>query len=255
MTVTLSRSGFVAQICFAAPPHNFASADLLSQIADAADAIDADPELRCSVLCSDGKSFCAGADLAGDDAVGGDGGMQGIGQFYVHAERLFRRKKPMIAAVQGAAIGAGLGLALAADFRVGGPGARFSANFVKLGFHHGFAITHTLPRLIGAQNATWMMLSAQRMKPEESLAWGLVDRLCAAGEERQAAHVMAAELAANAPLAVMAVRATLQGTLADDAARTMRHELAEQSKLRETADYAEGVAAVFERREANFTGR
>src|SRR6202043_3660302 len=103
-----------------------------------------------SVLAAAGKSFCAGADLASPEGVGGSG-LAGVSPLYYQAVRLFAVKKPIVATVQGAAVGAGLGLALVADFRVVAPEARFASNFVKLGFHPGFGITYTLPRLIGQQ--------------------------------------------------------------------------------------------------------
>ncbi len=253
--VTTSRHGHVSEIRFARPPHNFASPELIGKIADALDLVDADPEIRCSVLVSDGKSFCAGADLAGDAEMTGNAGMDSIGQLYVQAERIFRRKKPMVVAVQGAAIGAGLGLALTGDFRVAGPGARFSANFVRLGFHPGFGITFTLPRLIGIQHASQMMLTAERVKPETALHWGLADRLAEDGNVVAEAHTLAAEIAENAPLALLSVRSTLIGTMADQIVATLRHEHAEQTILKATADYKEGVASVFERRDARFVGQ
>ncbi len=254
-TLTTSRHGHVAEIRFADGDFNYASHYLLSLIADQLDLIDADPAIRCTVLAAEGKSFCAGANLAGDTEITGADGMDSITRLYTEARRIFARKKPMVAAVHGAAIGAGLGLALTADFRVAGPATRFSANFVRLGFHPGFGLTHTLPRLIGAQRASWMFLSAARIKPAEALAWGLADGLAEDGEVLAAAHVMAQQIAANAPLALVAVRAT--GAAGLDAAliAAMAHEHAEQSLLKATADYAEGVASVFERREANFTGR
>jgi enoyl-CoA hydratase/carnithine racemase len=255
ISVTTSLRGHVAEIRFSRPPHNFANPELLEKIADALDALDADPAIRCSVLSAEGKVFCGGADLAGDESVSGDEGMAAIGQLYVQAERIFRRKKPMIAAVQGAAIGAGLGLTLAADFRVAGPGARFSSNFTRLGFHPGFGITHTLPRVVGAQRAGWMMLSSERVKPEDAFAWGLADRLAPEGAVIETALAMAEEIAANAPLALLSVRATWIGGLADNVVATLRHEHAQQTQLKGTADYAEGVASVFERREAKFLGR
>lgn len=255
ISVETHVDGPVGEVRFARPPHNFACPELLRRIADALDGFDADPDVRCTVLSAQGKAFCAGADLAGDESIVGEAGMAAIGGLYVQAERIFRRAKPMVAAVQGAAIGAGLGLALTADFRVAGPAARLSSNFVRLGFHPGFGLTCTLPRLLGPQRAAWMMLSAERVRPEAALAWGLVDRLAPAGEERAAALAMAHEIAANAPLALVAVRATVAAGLADAVAAAMRHEHAEQTALKPTADYAEGVASVFERREANWLGR
>ncbi|MCJ2186462.1 enoyl-CoA hydratase/isomerase family protein [Novosphingobium beihaiensis] len=253
--VTTRKHGHVGEIHFSAPPHNFASSGMLCAIADAIYEMDTDDGIRCILLTAEGKVFCGGADLAGADAVQGADGMSEIALFYENAGRIMNRKKVMIAAVQGAAIGAGLGLALAADFRIASPAARFSANFVKLGFHPGFAITYTLPRAVGEQKASWMMLSGNRIKAEEAEKWGLADRLVAAEELSAEALVMAEEIACNAPLALLAIRKTLASEVGGKAAETMRHEHTEQTKLKGTADYAEGVAAVFERRTANFAGR
>ncbi|MGH7023447.1 MAG: enoyl-CoA hydratase/isomerase family protein, partial [Caulobacteraceae bacterium] len=140
--MSASVVGHVAVLEFSRPPHNFASVKLMRDLADALGDVDADRALRASILCSAGKSFCAGADLASPRGIGGEG-MSGVSPLYHEAVRLFSNIKPIVAAVQGAAVGAGLGLALVADFRVAAPEARFCANFVKLGFHPGFGVTHT----------------------------------------------------------------------------------------------------------------
>lgn len=254
-SISTSQQGHVAEIRFSSPPLNFVSAGLLAQIADAVEGFDGDPAIRCTVLIAEGKAFCAGADLAGDESIAGSPEMDGVIRLYEQAKRLFARKKPIVAAIQGAAIGAGLGLAVAADFRVAAPEARFSANFVRLGFHPGFALTHTLPALIGAQHARWMMLSGERVKPDDALAWGLVDKLASADGLIAAAHAMAAQVAENAPLALVDVRATLSRGLNESVAAALEHEYARQAILRATEDYAEGVASVFERRDAAFKGR
>ena len=144
--ITVAADGHVAVITIDRPPHNHVSVELLRDLADALDAIDAEVELRCSVLQAEGKNFCAGADLVSRE---GEGGLGAVNPLYDQAVRLFSAKKPIVAAVQGAAVGAGLGLAVMADFRVASPDAKFAANFVKLAFHPGFGLTHTLPRLIG----------------------------------------------------------------------------------------------------------
>ncbi|MCT2399632.1 enoyl-CoA hydratase/isomerase family protein [Novosphingobium mangrovi (ex Huang et al. 2023)] len=253
--VSTKRHGNIGEIHFSAPPHNFASPPLLGAIADSIDAMDADSDIRCILLTAEGRSFCGGANLAGDESVQGSSGMDEIGRLYENATRIFRRKKPMVAAVQGAAIGAGLGLALTADFRIATHRARFSANFVKLGFHPGFALTYTLPRMIGVQRAGWMMLSGDRVKAEEALGWGLVDRIADEEDFEAAALAMAGDIACNAPLALVSIRATLTAEVGDRAVAAMTHEHEQQTALKGTADYEEGVAAVFARRPAVFTGR
>ena len=135
------------------------------------------------------------------------------------------------------------------------PEARFSANFVKLGFHPGFGLTHTLPRVIGAQRADLMFLTGRRIRAEDALAFGLVDELVPADELRQSAFALAAELAENAPLAVVATRKTTRGQLAEAVRAATAHEHVQQTALRATEDFAEGVAAVNERRPGQFKGR
>jgi enoyl-CoA hydratase/carnithine racemase len=250
--LTVDRDGHVAVLTFARPPANYVSVDLVRKIAETLEALDADPTCRAVVLQAAGKVFCAGAELANPQGVSD---MDSIAALYEQALRLFATEKPIVAAIQGTAVGAGLGLALVADFRVAAPEARFSANFVKLGFHAGFGLTHTLPRLIGEQRASLLMLSGRRLKAEEALAWGLVDELVPAAELRAAALRLAAEIAENAPLAVAATRKTLRAGFVETIRLAMAQEHARQAGLRGTEDFAEGVRSVAERRPGVFGGR
>jgi enoyl-CoA hydratase/carnithine racemase len=181
--------------------------------------------------------------------------MQGVNDLYVEAVRLYSVETPIVAAVQGAAVGAGLGLTLVADFRVVSPEARFAANFVKLGFHPGFGITYALPRFVGEQKAALMMLTGRRIKGEEALAWGLADELVPAEELRGAALKLAAEIAENAPLAVVSTRKTIRAGLAEAIKARTDIEHREQTALRATEDFKEGVRSVAERRPGAFVGR
>jgi enoyl-CoA hydratase/carnithine racemase len=251
--ISVRLDGHVALLEMNRPPNNFVSVELMRELANALEDVDADRALRASVLMSAGKPFCAGADLASPTGVGGQG-MAGINPLYEQAVRLFSAKKPIVAAVQGAAVGAGLGLALVADFRVAAPEARFTANFVKLGFHPGFGITHTLPRVIGAQRAQLMCLTGRRVKADEALVWGLVDQVAPLEDLRAAALALAREIAENAPLAVESTRATLRAGLAAAVKSQTDHELVEQTWLRATDDFAEGVRSVNERRPGVFVG-
>ncbi len=251
--VSARIDGHVAVLTIDRPPNNFVSVDLMRDLANALEDVDAERDLRVSVLAAAGKSFCAGADLASPTGVGGSG-MAGINPLYAQAVRLFSIRKPIVAAVQGAAVGAGLGLALLADFRIAAPEARFTSNFVKLGFHPGFGITHTLPRVIGEQRASLMCLTGRRIKAEEALTWGLADQVAPLEELRAAALALAREIAEAAPLAVESTRATLRAGLAEAVKAQTDHELIEQTRLRATADFAEGVRSVNERRPGVFVG-
>jgi enoyl-CoA hydratase/carnithine racemase len=250
--ITVQVDGHVAVITIDRPPQNHVSVELMRDLADALDAIDGEVELRCSVLQSEGKNFCAGADLVRSESAGGLGA---VNPLYDQAVRLFSAKKPIVAAVQGAAVGAGLGLAVMADFRIASPDARFAANFVKLGFHPGFGLTHTLPHLIGPAKANLMFLTGRRVKAEDGLPWGLVDEVVPLEDLRATALRLASEIAENAPLAIVATRKTLRGDLAAAVRAQTDVEAAEQGWLRDTEDYKEGVRSVTERRPGAFTGR
>lgn len=253
-SVEARTEGHVGFITFGNPPHNFATVGLLQSIAGELEAMDNNPSIRAIVLSSEGKVFCAGADLVSPNGFGASGS-DPLREFYDQVLRLFRTRKPIVAVIQGAAIGAGLGLAVAADFRVASPEARFSANFVKLGFHPGFGLTHTLPRVVGQQKAAEMFLTASRYKAEEVAGWGLVDHLVPADSLFDTATQFANAIAENAPLGLLATRETLRGSLADDVERVLLREHAEQLKLQNTEDFAEGVRAVGERRPGQFKGR
>lgn len=237
----------VATIELQRPPNNFFSAEMIGALASSLEKLDGDPACRVVLLCAEGKHFCAGADIAG-------GGEEEAAGLYEAAVRLFRTRKPIVAAVQGAAVGGGLGLALAADFRVASPEARFSANFARLGFHQGFGLSVTLPRLVGEQTAAELLYTGRRVKGDEAVTLGLADRLVHRADLRAAAHEFAEEIAGSAPLAVQSIRATLRGELANQVESALAHELAEQTRLRETSDFAEGTLAMAERRTPEFQG-
>jgi len=249
----------VATLTIERPPNNHFDTALIRSIADALDALGGladDQGCRAVVLQSEGKHFCAGASFSSSDgSVGGVGATAGGRHLYDEAARLFGSELPMVAAVQGAAIGGGLGLALAADFRVGAPETRLSANFSRLGFHHGFALTVTLPAAIGNQRSSELLLTGARIDGVEAHRIGLLDRLVAADDVRGEARALAAEIAAAAPLAVRSIRATMRAGLADRARAAMVHERTEQDRLRRSADFAEGVRASAERRLPRFEGR
>lgn len=253
--IQVSLIGHVATVTIDRAPHNHVNAGLIGALADAFEELDGNDECRAIVLATAGRVFCGGADLSGDRPLVTDSGVAETPILYRNAVRLFATRKPIVAAIQGAAVGAGLGLALVADFRVAAHEARFSANFVNLGFHAGFGISHTLPRVIGMQKASLMLLTGRRVKAEEALAYGFVDELVSAGDLHAAALALAAEIAAAAPLGVEATRATLRGELAAAVERQTQHERGEQDRLMGTADFREGIRAVAERRPGNFARR
>ena len=238
----------VATVELRRPPNNFFSLEMIAGIADTLELLDDDPRCRAAVLCAQGKHFCAGADFS----PGGVG--YTTEDLYAAAVRIFRTHTPVVAAVHGAAVGGGLGLALTADFRVAAPEARFSANFARLGFHQGFGLSVTLPRLVGRQAAADLLFTGRRVPGPEAVRLGLADRLADRSEVVEAARSMAREIAMSAPLAVRSIRATLRGDLAGEVEAAVAHEHAEQDRLQRTADFAEGSRAMAERRIPEFRG-
>jgi enoyl-CoA hydratase/carnithine racemase len=261
--IGVEKIGHVGLIEIQRPPLNFFDISLINQIADALEEFDRDIEIRASVLAAQGKAFCAGANF-GDPArqeqearakTDPASSLGPISHLYVQAVRIFRNKKPIVAAVHGAAIGGGLGLAVSADFRVTCPEARFAANFTKLGFHPGFGLTATLPELVGKNNAELIFYTSRRVTGEEAYRMGLANECVPQGQVRERAMKLAQEIAECSPLGLISTRATMRAGLADRVLAATNHELAEQTRLRATEDFKEGVKATEERRVANFKGR
>ena len=245
--VGIERQGAVGVVRYCRPPENYFSVSLIDALGDAFEALDNEPAIRCVVLAAGGRNFCAGAELARDEIE--------PDHLYTAAHRLFATRKPIVAAVQGAAIGGGMGLALVADFRVVAPSTRMAVNFVKIGIHPGFATSLLLPRLVGMQRATDLLYTGRRVGGEEAFAMGLADRLVEEEKILTEAVDLASRIAANAPLAVEETRATMRAGLLHAIAEQTAIEARKQVQLRETADFAEGVLAVAERRAGNWQRR
>jgi len=253
--ISVDIKDFVATVELHRPPHNFFDHALVRDLADGFDALDKADECRVILLVSEGRSFCAGANFQNRQGPAPDAPPPRNNPLYTEGVRLFGAHKPVVAAIQGPAIGGGLGLALVADFRVASPEARFAANFVKIGIHPGFGLTHTLPRLIGHQRAALLFLTGRRIDGETAVAWGLADQFSSAQNLRTDALALAAEIAENAPLAVESTRATMRRGLAQAVEEQTRVEFVEQSRLMKTEDHREGIKAVAERRPGKFQRR
>ncbi len=236
------------------PPHNYFDLGSLTELTQAFETLDADPRVRATVLCAEGEAFSAGASLGDPRTVPRPASEQAVNPIYAQAIRLFALRKPMVAAVHGAAVGGGLGLALVADFRVTCAEARFSANFARLGITPGFGLTATLPRLIGAQRAASLFYTGRRIGGREAVDIGLADALVPREAVREKAIAHATEIATSSPDVVGALRAILRVGLVDSVRLAVARESAQQYHQFVTEDFREGVSAMAERRTPRFQG-
>lgn len=250
--ITVATAGQVGIMEICRPPANYFDHELIAELVRAAKDLQTQGA-RTIVLRSQGKHFCAGANFAGR-AMNTDRN-RASELLYREAVRLFEVEVPLVAAVQGSAVGGGLGLACAADFRVASPSTRFHANFSTLGFHPGFGLSETLPVLVGAQHALDILYTGRRIDGHRAFEIGLADRLVPDGQVRDEALKLATEIADAAPLAVQSIKATLRKPLIERVREVLERELSEQRRLWATADSQIGIAASLAREHPVFTGK
>ena len=254
--VGIELDGHVAVVEIRRPPHNYFDIALIAALANTFETLEADAQCRAIVLAAQGTAFCAGANFAKrEDSTPAQRSPRGVNPLYGEALRMFSCSKPIVAAVHGAAVGGGLGLALVADFRITCTEARFSANFNRLGFHPGFGLSVTLPRLVGAQQAALLFYTGRRIAGDEAHRIGLADELVALEQVRPRAIELAHEIAGSAPIAVQSTRATVRGNLVEQIRLAVARESIEQNRHFLTDDFKEGVAAMAARRAPQFKGR
>ncbi|KRB84065.1 hypothetical protein ASE00_22440 [Sphingomonas sp. Root710] len=243
--ISFHTCSHIGRIILSRPPSNYFDWDMISQIADLVASFDADPAIRAYLITSNQKHFCAGADFS-------DGNRPDPKPIYEAATRLAAHRKPLVAAIRGAAVGGGLGLALTADIRIGATDAWFQANFVKIGISPGFGLSHTLPRLVGEHRARELFLTGRRFRAEEALSIGMIDRLVQPDDLDEVAMVFAREIAENSPAALDATLQLLGRHDGQAFAAAVESELAFQRPLFVSPDFDEGVAAARERRSPIF---
>ena len=213
-------------------------------------------DIRCVVITGSGDTFCGGADLR--KGFKPKGTTMPPNEYAMSLYHSFLKvldiEVPVIAAMQGHAIGGGLGLAMVADIRVANESAKYGSNFVKLGIHPGMATTFLLPRFIGIPKAAELLFTGRIVTGTEAYSLGLVNHAVASPDVMDVAMNIAREIAANAPIAVRWVKKSLYRHANWNPVSAAEWESHLQSRTFEMNDAHEGMQAFLEKRTPDFRG-
>lgn len=256
--VLLDIENSIAVITLNRPDNrNSMTDDILGGLVERVNEVKENNDVRCVVITGKGTSFCAGADFK-------SGAQRNPGKRPLQPnERSFAMYQPflsvldiavpVIGALNGHAIGGGMGLALVCDMRVANQDAKYGSNFTKLGLHPGMATTYLLPRFIGIPRAAELLFTGRIITGAEAAELGLANYAVAADEVLPKAMELATEVASCAPIANRWAKTSLYNNVDWNPREAARHEAELQSRTIETADHKEGVAALLEKRPPNFT--
>jgi len=242
---------------------NSMTPDVLAGLADAVARLRSDTSLRCAIVTGRGSSFCAGADFK---SRGGPGQPEGaVAPHHSPHERSYATyapflsildvEIPVIAAMQGHAIGGGFGLALVCDLRIANREAKYGSNFVRLGLSPGMATTYLLPRLVGLPRALELLLTGRIFTGAQAAELGLANDAVAPEAVLPRARALAREIATAAPQAVRWTKRLIYGGVGWNPRGAAHIEAHYQSRTFESDDFREGVAALLGKREPKFEGR
>ncbi len=250
----------IAQITLNRPENrNSMTDDVLEGLREAVAEARQDRALRCVIVTGRGRSFCAGADFKAQvqrsDREAAMLPHERSFAMYSPFLSLLEIEIPTIAALNGHAIGGGLGLAVVCDIRVANEEAKYGANFVRLGLHPGMATTYILPRLMGLPRATELLLTGRIISGREAAAWGLVHYAVPEAQVLDRAWELAREIATAAPIAVRMTKASIYRGAGWDPTQAAHSEAHAQSRSLETEDAQEGIRALLEKRPPVFKGR
>ena len=240
---------------------NAVSPDVFDGLAEAGRQIQADDEVRAVLIRGEGRAFCSGLDLASLQGMGsrepasGGGNGQAVPRDPQAGWRLWQQMdKPVVAAVQGYALGAGFQLALAADIRFAATDAVMSVFEITYGLVPDLGGTQFLPPLVGPAKAKELIWTAKRINAEEALALGIVNRVVDNDKLESEARAFTADLASRPPMPIRFTKAIIASSGKLSLEDGMRQEIEAQMKCISSSDMKEAVAAAFEKREGSYTG-
>jgi 2-(1,2-epoxy-1,2-dihydrophenyl)acetyl-CoA isomerase len=256
-TVLLEVDEGVATITLNRPERlNCIDIPTLDRLVSLLDEVAASKDVRVVVLAGRGRAFCAGADQGEMVQRAAAEWEQIVDRYLDPIRRIATMDQPVIAKLHGDAVGGGLGLALACDYRLAAPEVRFCAPFVKIGLAGcDMSAGYFLPRLVGLGRATDMMMSGRFVKTEEAERIGLVTRVVAENELDQAVKELARRLAAGPPVALGFTKRAIRRSLDRDMEGEFDYEIFAQVQCLQSNDHREGLAAFREKRAPRFEGK
>lgn len=241
---------------------NTISGPMLAQLSQLLLKANADKAVRVVILTATGRAFCAGLDLVDATQGSGIGSQSQASAVSVDLDLrnapptvLFAMDKPTICALNGAAAGYGMDTALGCDIRLMAESAKFAAAFVKRGVVPESGGTWILPRLLGWSKAAEIIFTGRTLSAQESLALGLANEVVPDAELMTRARAIAAEIAANAPLAVQSAKRLMRMGLQETFNDHVHHVYLQFLQLVRTQDFREGMTSFLEKRPADFKGR
>ncbi|MBX0329520.1 enoyl-CoA hydratase/isomerase family protein [Oscillochloris sp. ZM17-4] len=249
-TILYAADGPIATITLSRPEvYNALNAQLHRELMDALRQAERDPAVRCVVITGAGKAFCSGQDLREFADLGRlDIGARLRQSYNPLVNRIRGMGKPVVAAVNGPAVGAGMSLALACDFRVAAMSASFAAAFVNIGLIPDSGLTYFLPRLIGQSRALELCMTGAQVDASTAREWGLVNVLAADDDFPEAVRQFATTLADRPAQAISLIKRALEMSQYADLSQVLEYEAEAQVVAGAHPDFAEGVAAFREKR-------
>lgn len=237
---------------------NALAGTMRQELVDAIHTADSDPSTRVLIITGAGGAFCAGGDIEFMKSLQSEGRLQEFRELLDAGKAVVMSirsaSKPVIAAINGVAAGAGCNLALACDYRFAAEGARLGQTFVRIGLHPDWGGTYFLPRLVGVSRALEIMMSGRMVDAAEALKIGMVDRLAPGDELLKEARHFAAALASAPPIAIEGIKRAVYASFANTLEEQLTLESLNQLRAFQSSDAAEGLAAFTEKRVPRFSG-